>query len=708
MIFSYNWLKTYINGRVPKPEKLAELLTMHSFEVTEVYPVKSSKAGAKQFNRVKKVGKDFALDIDILPNRGPDCFSHLGVARECAVILNSKLKIPDSKIKEDKQNKVEDFVKIEVKNKMACPRYTARVVRDVKVAPSPKWLKERLKVCGLKPINNIVDIANFVMLETGQPFHAFDLEKLEGPKIIVRYGKKRERIVTLDEEKYSLDRNILIIADAKKPVAIAGIKGGIIPAVDKDTKTVVLESANFDPHIIRKGSKRLDLETDASWRFEHGLDPNLTEFAINRAAALIQKIAKGKVVQGLIDLYPKKVLPKRIELDLDYVERLLGVKIPLREIKNIFKRLGFFLYETRTRRIVVKVPTFRLDINIPEDLIEEIGRIYGFEKIKPVSPMASLIPPVKNLEIFWQNFIKDRLKEIGFTEVYKYSFIGQKEAEIFAFSNKNLIEVENPVSENQKYLRPSLIPNLLKNVKENIKDLSAIASGKEGEEIKIFELGKIFREDSSKTFLEKSVLTGLIFKTKKQDDIFYELKGVCDLLLEKMGIPNFWYDSYQPTPEESKISIWNIPNSAEIKINHQEIGFLGEISPKILEKLKIGRVVVFDFDFEKLQKLATEEHEFRPISKYPAALRDISVLVPEGVLVDEVLNEIEITGGSLVRDVDLFDIYKGEKIPKGKKNLSFHVIYQSDVKTLKSKEIDKIHQKIIKALEKRGWRVRKY
>lgn len=715
MVFSYNWLQSFFKKTLPKPEKLAEFLTLHSFEVSEV----------------ERVGKDFTLDIDILPNRGPDCFSHLGVAREIATILGVKFQIPGLKLKEEKELKAKNFISVDVKHQQACSRYTARVITDVEVGSSPKWLKERLKVCGLKSINNIVDIANFVMLETGQPLHAFDLEKLEDKKIIVRYGRKQERIVTLDEEKYKLNPNILVIADAKKPVAIAGIKGGIIPAVEKDTKTVVLESANFNPQVIRKSSKKLDLKTDASWRFEHGLDPNLTEFAINRAAFLIQKIAKGKVASGLIDFYPKKVLPQKIKLDLDYLDRLLGTKISPTQAKGILKRLGFKKIKLTevgprsSRSIAVEVPIWRLDISIPEDLIEEIGRIYGFNKIKPVFPTASLISPDKNLEIFWENFAKDILKEIGFTEVYNYSFIDQKEAELLAFSDKNLIEIENPVSENQKYLRPSLIPNLLNNVRENIKNLPALAVGrrrskslaaerKGGEEIKIFELGKIFKKNSSKDILEKKALTGLIFKTKGQNDIFYELKGVCDLLFEKMGIPNSWYDNYQPTPEESKISIWHIPKSAETKIDHQEIGFLGEISPKILEKLKMftvqtpGKAVVFDFDFEKLQKLISEEHEFRPISKYPAALRDISVLVPERVLVDEVLNEIEIAGGLLIRDVDLFDIYKGEKIPKGKKNLSFHIIYQSDIKTLKSPEVDKIHQKIIKALEKgRGWGVRK-
>lgn len=684
MIFSYNWLQSFFRKKLPEPKKLAELLTLHSFEVSEV----------------KKVGKDYILDIDVLPNRGPDCFSHLGIVKEIAAITNLDYREPPSTIKEDRKTKAKDFISVEVKDKIACPRYTARVVTDVKVGPSPRWLKERLEVCGLNSINNIVDIANFVMLETGQPLHVFDLKKLQGRKIIVRYGRKRERIITLDEKKYNLDSDVLVIADVKKPVAIAGIKGGIIPAVQEDTKVVVLESANFNPRVVRRGSKKLDLKTDASWRFEHGIDPNLTELAINRACFLIQKIAKGKVARGLVDFYPQKIFPKRIKLDLDYVRRLLGIEIPQREVKNILKRLGFKLHKLRTREVMVEVPTLRKDLNIPEDLIEEVGRIYGFEKIKPLFPMASLVPPIRNLEIFWKNFVKDRLKEIGFTEVYNYSFISKGMAEIFAYSKSNLIEVENPVSENQRYLRPSLIPNLLKNVKDNIKNF---------EEIKIFELGKIFRKNSSKDIFEKRSLTGLIFRKKAKTELFYELKGVCDLLFEKMGIPDFWYDNYQPTPDESKISIWHISKSAEIKVGDQEIGFLGEISPKILGKLKIpGKVLVFDFDFEKLQQLSSEEYEFSPISKYPAALRDISILVPRQVLVDEVLRKIETSGGPLVRDVDLFDMYEGEKIPEGKKNLSFRIVYQSDVKTLKSEEIDKIHQKIIKALDREeGWSVRK-
>jgi len=687
MVFSYNWLQSFFKKRLPKPEKLAELLTMHFFEVESV----------------EKRGKDWVFDIDVLPNRASDCFSHLGIVREIAAIINTNYRDPISIIKEDQRMKAKDFVSVEVKNKPACPRYTARVVTDVKVGSSPKWIKARLKVCGLRPLNNIVDIANYVMLETGQPLHAFDGQKLEGKKIVVRFAKKREGIITLDEEKYDLNEDILVIADAKKPVAIAGIKGGKIPEINRKTKIVILESANFNPQVVRKASRKLGLKTDASLRFEHGIDPNLTELAINRVASLIQEIAGGRITQGLIDFYPKKVFPKRIKLDLDYVESLLGIKIPEKEIKNILNRLQFKITQVGSGQLMIKVPTFRLDISIREDLIEEIGRVHGFDKIKAIFPIASLISPKRNLDIFWEDITKNILKEAGFTEVYNYSFVGEKEAKIFNYKEKEIIEVENPVSVEQKYLRPSLIPNLLKNVKENLKYL---------DEIKIFELGKIFINScrvANNEQLEKRMLAGLIAKKEGREEEFYRLKGVIDALLNKLGISNIWYDEYQPTPEGSKLSIWQPQKCAEIKVNHTEIGFLGEISSKILDELKLNlKIVVFNLDFKKLSKFASEETIYQPISRYPTAVRDLAVLVPQGTKVVEVLNKINVTGGSLVRDVDLFDIYEGEELPEGKKNLAFHIVYQSETRTLSSKEIDKIHQKIIKTLEENpGWEVRK-
>lgn len=667
MIFSYNWLQSFFNRKLPKPDKLAELLTLHSFEVSEV----------------KKVKSDYVLGIDILPNRAGDCFSHIGVAREIAAILNFRFeafptpnvgKIPRHR----ESGETKDFISVDVRSRSYCPRYTARVIADVKVGLSPKWLKDRLEACGLNSINNIVDIANYVMLDTGQPLHAFDFGKLDGKKIIVRFAKEGEKITTLDNQRFDLSSNILVIADAQKPVAIAGIKGGKEPEIGGGTKTAVLESANFNPTIIRKASSLLGLKTDASLRFERGIDPNLTESAINKAAYLIQKLAFGKVAQGLVDFYPQKVYPKRIKLDLNYAESLLGVKISKIEIKNILRRLGLkprtgtSSVRGKLKILDIEIPASRLDISIPEDIIEEIGRIYGYKKIPFILPTAVLVPPKKNDDIFWENQVKDILKEAGFTEVYNHSF--QKE--------DGLVEVENPVSQEYKYLRPSLIPNLLRNVEKNTKNFN---------QIKIFEIGKVFSEKT-----EKIMLTGI---AAGQD--FYQLKGVIDLLFDKLGIAKVWYDDYRATPEDSPKSLWHKRKSAEIKVGDAELGFLGELRNE-------PKLVAFDIDFEKLKTLAMEDQEYRPISRYPATIRDLAVLVSISTKVEEVLNVIEIAGGPLVVDVDLFDIYEGEEISDGKKNLAFHLIYQAQDRTLTSIEVYKIHQKIIKALEENPtWQVRK-
>ena len=665
MLFSYSWLKEYV--KLPKPEKLAEVLTMHSFEV----------------EKVKKIGKDYVLDIDILPNRGHDCLSHWGVAREISAILGRDLE--PLKRKRLKKEKGEiGLINLKIKCPKLAPRYSAIVVEGVKVGPSPKWLKEKIESVGLRSINNVVDLTNYVMLEVGQPLHAFDYDKIQGHQMILRESKNGERLVTLDDSSHTLNRGMLVIEDKSRLIDLVGIMGGKLTEIDLKTKNIVLQAGNFDRRTIYKAVKKLNHRTEASNIYSQGIDPNLTISTLERTYFLLTKLGGGKIVQ-IIDFYPKKVKPKKIKLDLNYVERLLGIKISAKQVKNILERLGF-----KYKGNIVEVPAFRLDISLPEDLIEEIGRIYGYEKISSVFPVASLIPPKRNFEIFWENCVKDILKEAGFTEVYNYSFIGEKEAEIF----KEVVELENPMSSEQRYLRPSLIPNLLKNVTDNFRYF---------DEIKIFELGKIFLKEQktkNKEQLEKRMLAGLI-----TGDAFYQAKGFVDSLLNKLGISNIWYDEYKPTPEQSKISVWQKGKCAEIKVDHTEIGFLGEISQKIFKKSKI---VIFDIDFEKLTKLCSEEHEYQPISQYPAAIRDLAVLVPLDVKVVDVLNKINVTGGALVRDVDLFDIYEGEGIVQGKKNLAFHIIYQAEDRTLKSEEIDKIQQKIIKTLEENPeWEVRR-
>ena len=663
MIFSYNWLKDYIKSKLPKPEELAKILTMHAFEVEEI----------------KKVGKDYVLDIDILPNRSHDCLSYWGVAREISAILGKDLEpLKRKKLKKEK-GEIKP-INLKIKCPKLVPRYSAIVVEGVKVGPSPKWLKKRIESVGLRSINNIVDLTNYVMLEMGQPLHTFDYDKIQGHSMILRESKKGERLVTLDDSSYTLDKGILVVEDKSRLIDLVGIMGGKLSETGLKTKNIVLQAGNFDRQTIYKTTKKLNQQTEASNIYSQGIDPNLTTSSLERAYFLLTKLGGGKIVQ-IIDIYPKKILPKKIRLDLNYVGRLLGRTISKKEIIKILKSLEFKVIPP-----IVEVPTFRLDISLTEDLIEEIGRIAGYENIKPVFPIVSLIPPKKNFDIFWEDAAKNILKEIGFTEVYNYSFIGEKEAKTFGYKDKEVIEVENPVSLEQRYLRPSLIPNLLKNVVNNFRFF---------DEIEIFELGKIFIKGQS----EKRMLSGVTVEG------FYQVKGAVDSLLNKLGISDIWYDEYKATPEQSKISIWQPGKIAEIKVGNQEIGFLGEISSKILKK---GKIVVFDIDFEKLRKLCSEEHEYQPISQYPSAVRDIAVLVPIDVKVVEVLNKINTAGGPLVRDVDLFDIYEGREISESKKNLAFHIIYQAEDRTLASEEIDKIQNKIIKGLEREpGWEVRR-
>ena len=677
MKISYNWLQYFFQKKLPNPEKLADLLTMYSFE-TEI---------------VSKSGQDTILDIDVLPNRAHDCFSHKGIAREISVLLGYVFNPIDygKKLKEDSKELANKLVSVKIEEKELCPRYTARVVSDVKIEPSPQWIQERLRICGLRPINNVVDITNYAMLETGQPLHAFDADKLissgNSKKIIVRRAKKGEKMVSLDDEKYDLDENILVIADEKNPVCIAGIKGGKNPEIDAQTKNIIIEGANFNYQIIRSASKQLKLETDASWRFERRIDPNLTQEGINMAAYLIQELAQGKILKGVVDVYPIKTKTKTINLDTEYVRKLLGIDITDKEITDILRRLD----------LDKDIPTRRLDISIQEDLIEEIGRIYGFEKIPSELPKATLIPPIKNDNLFYQNKVKDILVNIGFSDVYNYSFISEKDISDFKLIKKDLIKIANPVSQDQKYLRVCLAVNLLKNVRDNKKYFKGV---------RLFEIGKVFQKKQVKESRKIGAILALDDNNNQAQE-FYRLKGVIDSLLNKLRISDIWYDDVI----EKGLSIPEVYHSdrrAQIKVGNEYLGWLGEVSKQVLDSIGIeSRVAYFEIHFDKLVELATEERIYSSPSKYPSVVRDIALLVDKGTKIVKVMNLINSSGGALIKDINLFDMYEGENIPDNKKNLAFHIIYQSDDHTLTDKEVNKVHEKVIKALkEEGGWEIR--
>jgi phenylalanyl-tRNA synthetase beta chain len=692
MRFSYNWLQSFFDKKLPKPEKLAEVLTMHSFET--------------------KAEKDI-LDIDVLPNRAHDCFSHLGIAKEISCLFNLPFKKEQKADFEISKTKVEDYLKLEVKEPDLCRRYIAGIITGIKVGPSPSWLSERLTAVGQRPINNIVDAANYVMFEMGQPLHAFDLEKIESvnpksqipnlkqipnhkfqiKKIIVRKAEKGEKITTLDDKNYELDESMLVIADTKVPLAIAGIKGGKKAGIDKKTRNIIIESANFEPVNIRSTSRKLGLATGASAGFENEISPALALSAMDRIMDLIQEVAGGERIADRIDFYPKKIASSRIPFKASDVSKLLGVEIGEKEIISILNRLGVETKKTtrlparldsaRQARqegtIIADCPPERLDLNRKEDIIEEIARVFGYEKISSKVPEGLLIPVKRNDGYFYGDVIKNILAGAGFSEVYNYSFgpIGE-------------IEIENPIAEDKRYLKANLIDGLMANVRNNFKYF---------DDVKIFEIGKIFKK-SVKNPLEtgveeKNMLAGVIsYKNpRKKEDEFVEAKGVVEMMLSKLGIDDFWFDDVFSDTGLPKMVRLDSARLADIKIGEEIIGILG--------------LNYFEIDLGKLIDFINEEVEYRPVSKYPAVIRDIAVLVPQKTKVIEVLDIIENTAGELLMDTDLFDIYEGEELG-GKKNLAFHLIFQSKEKTLSDKDVNILVDKIIKALEgKPGWQIRK-
>ena len=686
MIFSYNWTKKYIKGVVPKPEKLADLLNMHAFEV----------------EGMRKTGKDTLLDIAVLPNRAHDCLNHLGMAREIAAIAKLKLLAPKTKAIKTQKGTLKP-IKVRIQSTELIPRYTALLIEGVKIGKSPTWLADSLQALGVNSINNVVDLTNFIILELGQPLHAFDYDQIKGNEMTIREARAGEKLETLDNKTISLPKGVLVIQDASRLIDLAGIKGGKVSAISDHTKNIVLQAANFNAETIYRAKSQLNYTTQAADLYSHEIDPNLTILALERAEALLSELGIGGKITQLLDIYPKKVQPKRIWLRMQFLESMLGISIPQREAKQILESLGCKVVMKPTS-LEALIPTRRIDLAIAEDLVEEIGRMHGYERIPSTFPVASLIPPFRNNELLWQERIRDTFKGLGFKEVYNYSFIGKKDLSPFAYSKveqTKLIELENPVSSDFTYLRDSVIEGLLKNVRDNQKTEKVI---------RIFEIGKVFRQD--KPFAEANMLGALISGGNPAPsgvEGFYEMKGICDFLLNSLGITDLAYDEYQQTPEKGRPILWNKGKSAELKVGSQEIGFLGEISGAVCANLKITHpVVALSLDIEKLIIRGTEERNYEKPSKFPAATRDIAIVVPAETRVAEVMNVMESAGGQLVFDIDLFDIYEGEQIAKEKKNLAFHIIYQANNRTLTNKEVDTLHEKILKAVEVNPeWEVRK-
>lgn len=651
--------------------------------------------------------EDWAIDISITPNR-PDCTSVMGIAREIAALTGKALKKPAIELEEE-DTPAEDLADVTLIDPEGCPRYSAGIIRDVQLKPSPFWMRYRLFVSGIRSINNIVDVTNYVLLETGQPLHAFDYDRLRENRIIVRRAEEGEVFTTLDGQTRSLNREVLMICDGERSVALAGIMGGLNSEIFEGSRNVLVESAFFDPVTIRRGSKGLGLSTEASYRFERGIDIEGTVTALKRALMLMKELAGGKIARGVIDRYPKPHVAPVIDLRVDRANAFLGTSIEQKTMSRYLRSLEMEVEELDGNTIRVSPPSFRVDIAREVDLIEEVSRLEGFENI-PVTA-----PPIKVAEEEEEplGLISAKVKEVmvglGFTEIISYSFISPDSADLMEAAEdspvRSFVRMINPLSLEQSVMRTSLLPGLLDAVKMNV------SYGEEN--LKLFELGRIFlarREDElpvEKTFLA-SVMTGLYnrqewYATPRKAD-FYDMKGAVEGLLRAVGLLDRVSFKRGNTPPHYDGEI-----SASIYCSGIPIGYLGRISGRILEKvdLKEGNAFLFELDMQALADEIEPVRRFHPIAKYPAVYRDISLIVRRELESAEVVEIIKGEGGGLVESAHIFDIYQGKGLDPSEKVLNFRICYRSKEHTLDGKEVNRLHDRIVeKIISKTGGRLR--
>jgi phenylalanyl-tRNA synthetase beta chain len=634
---------------------------------------------------------DTILDLDITPNR-PDCLSIIGIAREVAALTSGKLHLPEIHY-EEAEAPIESFISVDILEPDLCPRYCASLISRINIAPSPYWLQQRLSSYGMRSISNIVDVTNYVMLEYGQPLHAFDYDGLEGKQIIVRRAREGENITSLDGVERPLSPDVLVIADKEKAVAVAGIMGGLDAEVTDKTNTILLESANFNQAIIRQGGGQLNLQSEASLRFDKGLNPDLPLVALKRATQLLIELAGGKVAKGTIDVYPGKSEPSGILLSAEEVKRLSGLEVSIDEITKVLTLLGFKCQETTLpSQISVLVPYWRSDIKSAADLVEEVVRIIGYDKV-PITRLSSPLPPGEATSRL--NF-KQKLHHIlvgcGFQEILTYSLTSVERLQKLSPGLELKItplKVANPMTREQEYLRPTLRAGLLATLAHNQK----IEEGG----IRLFEIGKIFLPRGKDLPEEKETLcTGLIgpkadlsWHGDKAMLNFFDAKGIAESLLGQLGLAAIFKESDDESLSPGR--------GSDIIIDGDKVGTMGELHPKVAQEFELSDAVcLIELDVESLYGKATGFKKYQPIWRFPAVTRDIALIVDEQVTYQQVKDIVQ--GFPLVTEVSLFDLYTGEQIPKGKKSFAVRVVYQLPDRTLTDEEVNQTQQQMLDKL----------
>ncbi len=635
---------------------------------------------------------DVVFEYEITSNR-VDCFGVIGIAREAAATFGKKFVPPVVEVKENDE-KTSDYISVEVEAKDLCPRYVARVVKNIKIGPSPKWMQRRLSACGIRPINNLVDITNYVMEEFAQPMHAYDLDQVAGNKIVVRRAKDGEVFETLDGQERKLDSSILMICDADKPIGLAGIMGGENSKITDDVKTVLFEAACFDGTNIRLSSKKVGLRTDASGKFEKGLDPNNAMEAINRACQLINELGVGEVVGGCVDVYDEVRKPNRVAFEPDRINKLLGTNIDAETMIGYFKAIDLD-YDETTKEVVV--PTWRQDIHRMADLAEEVARFYGYDKIGSTLPTGEATTGKLSFKMRIENVARDIAEHFGFNEAMTYSFESPKVFDKLLIpaddALRQTVVISNPLGEDYSIMRTIPLNGMLTSLSTNY--------NRRNKDVRLYEIGNIYLPKALPLTELPDERTQVTLGMYGAGD-FFDLKGVVEEYLEAIGLKAI--KTYDPKAGKTFL---HPGRQANIIYDGVVIGYLGEVHPDVLDNYNIGdKAYVAVLDMPEIEARAGFAVKYQGIAKYPAVTRDISMVMEKSILAGDVEAIIRKNGGKILETVTLFDIYEGAQIKEGYKSMAYSISFRAKDRTLEDKDVNEVMTKILNGLSKIGIELR--
>jgi len=641
--------------------------------------------------------EDYIIDIEVTPNR-PDCLSVIGLAREIAALTGQRVRYPEVRVEEDDE-RLEDYASAEVKDLDLCPRYSMRLIRDLTIAPSPQWMVERLEAAGQRSISNMVDITNFVMLELGQPLHAFDYDTLAEHRIIVQRSRPGETFVTLDGKEHALDGETCMISDAAEHVGIGGIMGGRNSEITESTRHILLESAHFNPLSIRRSARRLNISSEAAYRFMRGVDPNGTMFAANRAAELMAQLGKGRVLAGSIDIYPRKIEPRRLELPMSLAKRVLGIGFEAGEAAELLGGIELETEAAGNGLVRVSCPTFRPDLERPVDLVEELGRLKGFDQIPDTLPAGRLRSEPRDAVEVHGRRAGEFLADLGCFEVINLSFINSRRLDEMGLAPdhpwRRTVRLRNPLSEEQEVMRPSLLPGLLATARRNLNHRN--------ENLKLFELGRVyFRTGNGELPREVVSLAGLMLGRRQEVAWFaeaalvdyYDVKGLLEALGERLGAPEPGFragvEGYPFLDPE---------RAAVLEVSGKEIGYLGALNSPLRARLELPpETQAFELDFQALVAHLEGGRSFRELPSHPPVELDLAITLPEEVTFKAVFDTIRGFDRNLISEVTLFDLYRGAQVPPGKKSLAFRIVLQHPKRTLLGRDVKMWHEGLTRKL----------